>query len=237
MDKEVALLECPDALTLKDKLKWKISAKNRLNKFRQAISLIREGDTVLDIGVSPSLAYTTNYFEKYYNLPNKLTCLGVLGGDFNKFKEAFPNFDLILFDGVTFPHFEEKFDFAFSNAVIEHVGPFETQVKWVKELSKITKILTITTPNKWFPFETHTHTFFFHWLPLNMRNFIYKKIGKGHFTKDYMWLLSENAFRKILTDAGLEIIHLYKNKVLFFTLDFFAVCKPITNRNEQNYNL
>ena len=109
------------------KIKEFISNQNRKRKFELAISYIQKEDTIIDIGVDPSLGGNTNYFEKWYNLSNKLTCLGV-EGDFSKFKKAFPDFELIEFDGKNFPVFEKKFDFAFSNAVIEHVGDYNKQV-------------------------------------------------------------------------------------------------------------
>lgn len=206
------------------KLKYKISNKNRLRKYQLAVSLINNKDTIIDIGVDPSLGGNTNYFEKFFNLPNKLTCLGVQN-DFANFENAFPDFELLLFDGTNFPSFKEKFDFAFSNAVIEHVGPYKKQRDWLYGISKITNKLFITTPNRWLPFETHSETFFFHWFPDQIRNYIYCKIGKEHFTKDYMWLLGKKDFKKVLKDAGFEIISFHKNKFLFFTIDFVAICK------------
>ncbi len=207
-------------------LKDKVSTQNRKRKFDFAMSFIKRNDTVIDIGVDPTLGGTTNYFEKWFTAPNKLTCLGVKA-DFSKFKMMFPNFELIQFNGEKFPQFEKKFDFAFSNAVIEHVGDYTKQVNWLSEISKISKLLLITTPNRWLPFETHSMTFFFHWFPDKIRNYFYSKIGKEYFAKNYMWLLGEKDFRKMLNEAGFEILTFRKNKFLFFTIDFVAICKPI----------
>lgn len=206
------------------RLKQKISNRNREKKFKHAMSLIKNNDVIIDIGVDPFLGGNTNYFEKWYKLPNKLTCLGVYA-DFSKFKKEFPDFNLIEFNGFDFPLFEEKFDFAFSNAVIEHVGDNNKQIEWLSEIKKICNTLMITTPNRWLPFETHSMTFFFHWFPDNIRNYIYRKIGKSHFTNNYMWLLSEKKFKKNIEEAGFEIISFHKNKFLFFTIDFVAICK------------
>jgi hypothetical protein len=207
-----------------EKFKSKVSTKNRIKKYSFAVSYIKKDDVILDIGVDPTLGGTTNYFEKFYDLPNKLVCLGV-NDDFSKFKTMFPDFELVLFDGFNFPKFKDKFDFAFSNAVIEHVGNYDSQIKWVTEISKITNTFFVTTPNRWLPFETHTHTFFFHWFPDKIRDFFYKKIGKERYTKNYMWLLGEKDFKKILINSGFEIIHFHKNKFLFFTIDFVAICR------------
>lgn len=208
------------------KLKTIISDSNRRKKYQMAISLIKKNDTIIDIGVDPTLGGNTNYFEKYFKLPNKLTCLGVQN-DFSNFMQNFPDFELLLFDGTNFPIFKEKFDFAFSNAVIEHVGPNDSQIDWLNKISKITKTLFITTPNKWLPFETHTHTFFFHWFPDRIRNYIYRKIGKEAYANNYMWLLGEMKFKQLLIDSGFEIIAFHKNKFLFLTIDFVAICSSV----------
>ena len=206
------------------RLKQILSDRNRKKKFELAQSLIKPNDTIIDIGVDPWLGGNTNYFEKWFNLPNQLTCLGV-NSDFSQFRQEFPNFKLIEFNGTDFPMFERKFDFAFSNAVIEHVGDKDKQVLWLTEVAKICNTLLITTPNRWLPFETHSMTFFFHWFPEKVRNFFYRKIGKSQFTDDYMWLLGEKEFKRIINEAGFEIISFYKNRFLFFTIDFVAICK------------
>jgi len=206
------------------KLKQRISIQNRKRKFNLAISHIKENDHIIDVGVDPSFSTSTNYFEKWYTLPNKLTCLGV-SDDFTRFRKEFSNYELIEFDGVNFPEFERKFDFAFSNAVIEHVGDYEKQVNWLKNINKITKKLFITTPNRWLPFETHSMTFFFHWFPDKIRNYIYCKIGKGFYADNYIWLLGEKDLRKMLMEAGFQILDFQRNKFLFFTIDFVAICQ------------
>ena len=207
------------------KLKGDISYSNRVKKYQMATALIKKNDSVIDIGVDPGLGENTNYFEKFYNLPNKLTCLGVQH-DFSEFTQAFPDFELILFDGTNFPSFSKKIDFAFSNAVIEHVGPSAKQIIWLTEISKIANKLFITTPNRWLPFETHSMTFIFHWFPDRIRDYIYRKIGKEHFANNYMWLLGEKDFKRVIKESGFEIISFHKNKFLFFTIDFVAICKP-----------
>lgn len=204
-------------------IKVKISTNNRRRKFDLVMHHINADDTIIDIGVDPTLGGNTNYFEKWYNLPNKLTCLGVKA-DFSKFIERFPNYKLIEFDGVNFPVFSEKFDVAFSNAVIEHVGMGSEQKRWLTNISKITNKLIITTPNRWLPFETHSMTFFIHWLPLNFRNWVYRRIGKSYFADDYMWLLSKSDFKKLIIASGFKIDEFHENKFLFFTIDFVAVC-------------
>jgi len=58
-------------------IKWKVSNKNRESKYKIAKKFIKNGDSILDIGVDPTLSFNTNYFEKMYDIDNKLSCLGV----------------------------------------------------------------------------------------------------------------------------------------------------------------
>lgn len=204
-------------------LKHKISVQNRKKKFDLAMTLIKESDTIVDIGVSPWYNGTENYFEKWFKSKNEVTCLG-LHSDFSKFRQEFPHFKMIEFNGFDFPSFEKKFDFGFSNAVIEHVGDYNEQIKWLSEVKKICNTLMITTPNKWLPFETHSMTFFIHWFPESVRNYIYKKIGKVQYSKNYMWLLGEKDFKRVIKEAGFNLRSFHKNKFLFFTIDFVAIC-------------
>lgn len=206
------------------KLKETISTRNRMRKFKSVCEHIYPDDKIIDIGVDPSLGGNTNYFEKWYNLPNSLTCLGV-NSDFTEFRKTFPYFELIEFDGKNFPTFDTKFNLGFSNAVIEHVGDRSKQIIWLSNIAQITEKLIITTPNRWLPFETHSMTFFIHWLPLNLRNWIYRRIGKAHFAEDYMWLLGANDFKYVLKKAGFSIEEFHCNRFLGFTIDFVAVCK------------
>jgi hypothetical protein len=129
------------------KLKRFVQIKNRKRKFDIAMSLIKDDDTVIDIGVAPTFKDNANYFENWFNKPNELTCLG-LHADFSNFKKKFPNYNVVEFDGFNFPKFEKKFDFGFSNAVIEHVGDYDKQLEWVSGISKICDRLMITTPNR-----------------------------------------------------------------------------------------
>jgi hypothetical protein len=57
------------------------------------------------------------------------------------------------------------FDVVFSNSVIEHVGGAERQRQFAEECRRCGLAYFVQTPNKWFPFDTHTLMPFAHWLP------------------------------------------------------------------------
>ncbi len=51
---------------------------------------------------------------------------------------------------------DRSFDIAFSNSVIEHVGPEEKQEEFSREVVRLGKSYWVQTPSAWFPIEAHT---------------------------------------------------------------------------------
>ena len=68
-------------------------------------------------------------------------------------------------DGTRLPFADNTFDLALSNAVIEHVGDEAAQRRLVAEHLRVARHVIITTPNRWFPLETHTNAVLRHWSP------------------------------------------------------------------------
>jgi hypothetical protein len=66
-------------------------------------------------------------------------------------------------DGRALPFRENAFDLVISNAVIEHVGDEDAQQQFASEHDRVGKNWILTTPNRWFPVESHTKTVFLHW--------------------------------------------------------------------------
>lgn len=71
----------------------------------------------------------------------------------------------VVGDGTNLRYSDQSFDLVFSNSVIEHVGDWDSQCRFAKELLRVGKRLYCQTPNKWFPIEPHLITAFLHWLP------------------------------------------------------------------------
>jgi hypothetical protein len=71
----------------------------------------------------------------------------------------------VLFDGCALPFPDQSFDLVFSNAVIEHILGPGRQEKFAKEIMRVGKSWFVTTPNYWYPFESHHHLPFFQFLP------------------------------------------------------------------------
>ena len=97
-------------------------------------------------------------------------------------------------DARDMPFEDDYVDFALANAIIEHVGKENEQRQMVDEMTRVARCWVITTPNKWFPVESHTHTLFLHWLPS------WRRKHEREFTR----LLSLREFRALLP-AGADV--------------------------------
>jgi SAM-dependent methyltransferase len=112
-----------------------------------------------------------------YPWPERITAVSDV--PLTRFAELFPMIRSVTADGRQLPFDDNAFDIAFSNAVIEHVGGRDDQRRFVHELCRVARRVFISTPNRWFPVETHTLLPFVHWLPLEARNAVFRAVGKG----------------------------------------------------------
>jgi hypothetical protein len=98
------------------------------------------------------------------------------------------SYPFIIANACDMPFEDNYVDFALANAIIEHVGDQVDQLKMVQEMTRVARAWVITTPNKWFPIESHTSVVFLHWLPS------WRRKHKQDFTR----LLSRRDFRRLL---------------------------------------
>ena len=120
---------------------------------------------VLDIGVTSDTTYReSNFLEKLYPHTSQLVCIGTEDG--SHLENEYPGLTFMRVEsGKPLPFTDAEFDFAFSNAVIEHVGNAEQQAAFVQEACRVARRVFITTPNRWFPVEHHTAVPLLHYLP------------------------------------------------------------------------
>ena len=145
---------------------------NRRRKLALFLETIRPGPEtrVVDVGVGdtpfgtePGVAATHNFFEALYPWPDRITAVSDV--PLRNFAQAFPSIRTVVANGLELPFADDEFDIAFSNAVVEHVGAREEQRRFVAELCRVAPRVFVSTPNRWFPVETHTLVPFVHWLP------------------------------------------------------------------------
>jgi SAM-dependent methyltransferase len=167
------------------RLAARVSLWNRSRKmdlFFRAISPTAE-TRVVDVGVGDTgfatecgLAASHNFFEAMYPWPERITAVSDV--PLPRFAQEFPQVETVTADGRELPFPDAAFDVAFSNAVVEHVGGRDDQRRFVHELCRVAERVFISTPNRWFPIETHTLVPLVHWLPRRPRDRIFATLGR-----------------------------------------------------------
>ena len=123
-----------------------------------------------------------------------------------------------------------KSDLVISNAVIEHVGCLEHQIKMVKNMISLSnKYIVIQTPNRWFPIEVHSKLPLIHWLPKKNFRFILRNIGYEDLSKEEnLNLLTLSEIHKIMKKCQSAFKFSYKVfdiKTFGFVSNFIIICR------------
>lgn len=193
------------------------SRKSKLNQFFTFLGPTPDS-TILEVGIAnKEYSPEDNFLVKHYLYGHKrITALGI--GDLSKFEEKYPNIPAISYDGKIFPFKNNQFDIAHSNAVIEHVGSFEAQELFLKEITRVSKRGMLTTPNRYFPIEVHTKVPIFHWMGKKYFDCFLKLIGKKWATGDYMNLVTEKDLRLLVESAGINNHRIIRNRFMGLTM-------------------
>ncbi len=141
------------------------SHKSRNKKFQLFHSIFqpRLEDRVLDIGASGQL-FTYYTFEDFYPFPERIIGGGIRRAEVLSARLLYPLPQYAVFDGCALPFADKSFDLVFSNAVIEHVVGERRQAQFAREVMRVGKSWFVTTPNYWFPLESHYHLPFIQFL-------------------------------------------------------------------------
>jgi len=102
--------------------------------------------------------------------------------------EAKTPYPFMIADARELPFDQDYVDFALANAVIEHVGQEAEQERMISEMTRVARCWVVTTPNLWFPVESHTSAILMHWLPSWRRRHV----------EEFTRLLSLRQFRSLL---------------------------------------
>ena len=186
-----------------DGLVWRVTRgvheSQRAARYRLFLDLARPepNDTILDVGVTDAAFLSANYLERAYPHRDRITALGV--ESLAKFAAAFPTVHVVQGDGRALPFSDGAFDIVYSNAVIEHVGSREDQMRFLAEMVRAARrCVFLATPNRWFPVDTHTMLPLVHWANPTLRNWMYRKLGRQYWaSEDNLNLLSGHELRAL----------------------------------------
>ena len=203
---------------------YKIFQKITLNarsKFFETFSVYNNYSkykSVIDIGSTPSIDKEQNTFLEKTKDNQNVTCLS--NQDCRILQKKYKNIkNVIVGDAKNTMLENDSFEIVHSNATIEHVGSFDNQVSFVKEMIRISKeSVFIQTPNRHFPLDFHTILPIIHWLPKKNHRKILKFLKLDFYSKEEnLNLLTVKELKKIC-----EILNIKKYKILKYKLFFLT---------------
>jgi hypothetical protein len=159
------------------------SLRNRRRKAEQIVATMRAAGLrrVLLIGVTGAANPWENIVERAVVDAGDLVVASGLG-------PIALDTPRVVCNGLALPFRDGEFDLTVTNAVIEHVGDEAEQRVLVAEQLRVARVAIVTTPNRWFPIESHTRAVLRHWSPR------WRARHRAKFTR----LLSRSEFRALL---------------------------------------
>lgn len=156
---------------------FKVWRMKRLAQYREIIAP-KAADHVLDVG---------GYPHTWTSTPQDVALIECLNLKVYPWPEEkdFPDHRIKIIEGnaCALPYADKSYPIIFSNSVIEHVGDYEAQKAFAREVRRVGGKLWIQTPAYECPIEPHYLTPFVHWFPPEFR----RKIAR-YFT---LWGLLE----------------------------------------------
>jgi hypothetical protein len=132
-----------------------VAARDRI--YADLMRCCRPGpdDTILDVGVSDVVNDAANVLERKYPHQDRITAVGL--GNGTAFRASYPKAAYRQIEANRpLPFADHAFEFAVSNAVLEHVGSHWDQAAFVRDLTRVARKVFISVPNRYFPVEHHT---------------------------------------------------------------------------------
>jgi hypothetical protein len=136
---------------LTDRLLWSLAGYFRRKRFSDFDRFLAGIESIVDFGGTPTI---------WLGIGRSSVVLLNLDQ-----QEVPPGFVVAKGDACKTHFPDQSFDLAFSNSTIEHVGTWEDQKAFAKELRRVGKRLYCQTPARSFFFEPHYFTPFVAWLP------------------------------------------------------------------------
>lgn len=124
--------------------------------------------TILDVGGTP---YNWNLIGS----ESRITLVNMYNPEERKDIRNMPsNMAYEVGDGTNLSYPDKAFDICYSNSVIEHLGTYNNQVQFAKEVRRMAERLWVQTPARSFPIELHLITPIVHFLPKRLQRLLLK---------------------------------------------------------------
>jgi len=163
----------------------KLSRTRKLELFNKLMNPTKE-TKILDVGaeVNPNNENVIQFIDGY-PWKNNVSAINLSSEHIAAIKQHYPEVDAHVGDACALPWEDKCFDIIYSNAVIEHLGDFEKQVKMANEIMRVGKSWFVTTPNRWYPYEFHMRLPFVTWLPRGGYIRVGQVISYNHVKRKY----------------------------------------------------
>ena len=214
-------------------LRRRVHATSRARRHQLFMSIARPrpGDAVLDVGATEFALYGANLLERAYPWPERITAVAVEPLD--RFRRAFPEVAVVQADGRELPFPDASFDIVYSNAVLEHVGDAEAQRAFLAELARVgRRVFFVTTPDRWFPVDSHTLVPFAHWMPACVRDAVYARLGVGDYVIGRLRLVGAGELGRLATHAGWPAHTVTRRRLLGLTSVLVLHARPDRGADE-----
>src|SRR5439155_2232711 len=124
--------------------------------------------------------------------------------------KVYPGVRFVRADGCKLPFADGSFDYVHSSAVLEHVGDWQHQTRFLREAWRVSrKGVFITTPNRWFPIEFHTVLPLLHWLPPRLYRSLLVSLGRDFFACEAnLNLLSRRDLAQLAAEVGIAGVNI-----------------------------
>ena len=137
----------------------------KIAMFLELINGLSEEGRLLDVGGGPGI---NGEFLSLYSRFKEVVVVNIQPHKLRPYEGA--HIQELVADGRQLPLKSASFDWVFSNAVIEHVGQFEDQLRFASEIRRVAaKGYFVTCLNKYFPVEPHTLLPFYQFLPKSVQ--------------------------------------------------------------------
>ncbi len=211
-----------------------VSRSRKLELFKQMIAPAK-GLRVLDVGAEadPSGNRGLQFIDSY-QWKNCLSAINLSSEHISSIKSLYPEIEAVEGDACKLPWPDKYFDVVYSNAVIEHLGSFEQQMKMASEIMRVGKKWFVTTPNRWYPFEFHMRLPLVTWLPRKGYLWAGSIVSYNHNTKSYAFNNGMRRDLRLMTTRELKRAFpgskIVKQRVTFMPETLIAVGGTINQK-------